>query len=141
MLLIIKGRYVVKVLDDNKLSLVLVVHEITIKSGSHAVGHLVIHAIVKTVERGINDKDVWIEFGIGRQIFPQHHYHHCIKVRAVAFAVARSFILAIYLNIKRCEIEVRLKQTVIIAFLKNGVGILRHRGGKIIPKVVLGMIL
>ena len=141
MLLIIKGRYVVKVLDDNKLSLVLVVHEITIKSGSHAVGHLVIHAIVKTVERGINDKDVWIEFGIGRQIFPQHHYHHGVQIRMIALAVARSLVFTVDLNIKGIEIEVRLNKPGITALLQSAVSELGHRGGEIIPEVILGMIL
>ena len=50
MLLIFERRDMVEILDDNKLSLVLVVHEIAIKSGSHTIGHLVIHAIVKTAE-------------------------------------------------------------------------------------------
>ena len=73
---------------------------IAVKSGFHAVGHLVIHAVVKTVERGINDKDVRIEFDIGRQIFPQQHYHHGVQIRMIALAAARSLVLTVDLNIK-----------------------------------------
>lgn len=95
----------VKVLDDNKMSLVLVVHKITVKYSSHTAGQFVIHTIVKTVERGINDKDVRSEFSIGHQIFPQHYYHHGIQIRMISFAVACSFIPAVGLNIKGVELK------------------------------------
>ncbi len=131
----------VKVLDDNQLSLVLVVHEIAVKSGSHAVRHLIINTVIKTVKRCIDYKDVRIEFNISRQIFPQHHYHHRIQIRMISFAVARSLVLAVNLDIKGIEIEVCLNQARITTLLQNAVSELGHRGGKIIPEVILGMIL
>lgn len=68
----------VKVLYNNKLSLVLMVYEVAVKPSSHAIRHSVIYPIIKAVKRSIDDKNVGIKFSIYRQIFPQHHYHHCI---------------------------------------------------------------
>ena len=58
MLLIFKGRDMVKVLDNNKLTLILMIHEVAVKPSSHAIRHPVIHSIIKAMKWSINDKGV-----------------------------------------------------------------------------------
>ena len=55
--------------------------------------------------------------------------------------MARTFILTVDLNVKGGEIEVRLQQIGILAFLQDAVCIFRHRSGKLISKVILWMVL
>ena len=64
MLLIIKVRDVIQVFYNNKLPFVLVIYEIAVKASPHALRHLVIYPIIKTVKRRVNDKDVRIKLSI-----------------------------------------------------------------------------
>ena len=44
----------VKVLDNNKLALILMIHEVAVKPSSHAVRHSVIHSIIKAMKEYLN---------------------------------------------------------------------------------------
>ena len=49
-----------EVLDD-ELAFVLMVHEVSVESGTHAFRHVLIHTIVEAMERRADDERVRIE--------------------------------------------------------------------------------
>ena len=68
---IVQIRQIFGVLNDNQLSLLLVVHEIAEESGTHTFRRRIRYALVKTKKGRVNDEEARIIFAMVGKIMPE----------------------------------------------------------------------
>ena len=97
---IIQIRQILRVLKDNQLSFVLVVHEIAEESGAHTFRGTIIYALVESQKRRVDDEKAGIIFGVIGKIMTEGECSHGVDKGSISLPLVGRFFMCVNLHIK-----------------------------------------